>query len=88
MSYRALNRITKPFSCLIGRCNNAVDNLGDGAGVLYFISIDCAEGYNRINVYWKDQEKLAFFGSDGNTWTFTVTHFGRVNASPVYTAMI
>ena len=66
VSYRALNRISKPFGYPIGICNDAVENLGDGAGVLYFISIDCAQGYHQIQVYEKDQEKLVFFGPDGN----------------------
>ena len=88
VSYRALNKVTKLFLYPIGRCDDAVENLGDGAGRLYFITLDCAQGYHQIRVYYKDQDKLAFFGPDGKMYTFTVMPFGPVNAPPFYTAMI
>ena len=88
MSYRALNKITCPFEYPIGRCDDAVENLGDGAGRLLFFSIDCTQGYHQIRVWWRDQEKLAFFAPDGKKYTYTVLPFGPVNAPPLYTAMI
>ena len=88
VSYRALNKVTKLFLYPIGRCDDAVENLGGGAGRLYFITLDCAQGYHQIRVYYWDQDKLAFFGPDGKKYTFTVIPFGPVNAPPFYTAMI
>ena len=67
VSYRALNKITKLFLYPIGRCDEAVENLGDGTGRLYFITLDCSQGYHQIRVYSKDQDKLAFFGPDGKS---------------------
>jgi len=69
VSYRALNKIIIPFEYPIGRCDGAVKVLGDGAGILYLISIDCAQGYYQIRVWYADQEKLAFFGPDGKKYT-------------------
>ena len=37
VSYCALNKVTKLFCYPIGRCNDVVENLGDGVGRLYFI---------------------------------------------------
>lgn len=37
VSYRALNKITKPFKYPIGRCDDAVDDLGDGAGRIFLL---------------------------------------------------
>ena len=67
ISYRALNKITHPFQYPIGRYNNSIENLGDGTGVLYFITLDCAQGYHQIRVWYGGQEKLAFFAPNGNT---------------------
>ena len=51
VSYRALNKVTALFEYPIGRCNDAIENLGDGAGVLSFISIDCFQGYHQVYVW-------------------------------------
>ena len=88
MSYRALNKVTAPFQYPIGRCDDAIEHLGDGAGVLLFISIDCAQGYHQIKVWWKDQDKLAFFAPDGKKYTYTVMPFVPVNAPSFYTAIV
>ena len=69
VSYRALNKVTAPFEYHIGRCDDAIENLGDGAGKLYFISIDYAQGYHQIRVWCQDQEKLSFFGPDEKKYT-------------------
>ena len=60
VSYRALNKITRPFEYPIGRCDDAVEDLGDGAGRIYFITIDCAQGYHQIRIWGKDQENSIF----------------------------
>ena len=88
VSYRALNKIINPFEYPIGRCDDAVENLGDGAGRLYFITVDCAQGYHQIKVWYMDQDKLAFFAPYGKKYTYTVMPFGPVNAPSFYTAMV
>ena len=65
-----------------------MENLGDGVGWLYFISVDCAQGYHQIRVWYMDQEKLAFFAPDGKTYTYTVIPFVPVNAPLFCTAMV
>lgn len=88
MSYRAINKITRPFQYPIGRCDDAIEKLGDSAGVLYFITLDCAQGYYQIRVWHRDQEKLAFFAPPRKKYTYTVLPIGPVNAPPFDTAMV
>ena len=38
------------------RCDNVVEYLSDGAGCLCFITLDCAQGYHQIRVYYQDQK--------------------------------
>eukprot|EP00978_Attheya_sp_CCMP212_P015878 scaffold41044_cov68-Attheya_sp.AAC.3 len=65
VSYRKLNTVTLPFEYPIPRCDDAIEDLGDGAGRLHFISLDARQGYHQVSVRLCDQEKLAFFGPDG-----------------------
>ena len=88
VSYRGLNMVTQPFEYPIGRCDAAIEDLGDSAGTLYFICLDKAQGYHQIGVKRGDQEKLAFFEPDALKWTFTILPFGPTNTPPFYTAMI
>ena len=85
ISYRALNRITNPFEYPIGRCDSAIEDIGDGSGFLWFISLDAVQGYNQISVRKRDQQKLAFFAPDNKKYTFSVMPFGPTNASTFYT---
>ena len=57
VSYRGLNGITKPFEYPIGRCDAAIEDLGDSAGTLYFICLDKAQGYHQIGVNKCDRQK-------------------------------
>ena len=50
VSYRALNQVTLPFEYHIPRCNDAIDDFGDSAGPLFFISLDNKTGYHQILV--------------------------------------
>ena len=88
VSYWKLNQVTLPFQYYIGHCDDAVENLGEGVGILYFIIVDCAQGYHQIQVWSCDKHKLAFFVPDGKKYTFKVLPFGPVNASHFYTAII
>ena len=83
--YRSLNKFMNLFQFPISRCNAVLEDLGDGAGTLYFFSLEAAQGYNQIKVKEVDKEKLAFFGPDGFKWTYTVLPFGSVNAPAFYT---
>ena len=88
ISYRKLNAITLPFEYPIPRCDDAIDDFGEGHGRLHFISLDARSGYHQISVHPADRCKLAFFGPDGKKYTFKVMPFGPRNAPPVYTAMM
>ena len=61
----------------IGWCDDAIEILGDGAGCLYFIIVDCAQGYHQIRAWWRDQEKLDFFALNGEKYTYTVNHLDQ-----------
>ena len=88
ISYRALNAHTLPFEYPIPHCLNAIEDLGDSTGCLYFISLDACQGFHQISVWPSDQEKLAFFGPDGKKYTFVVMPFGPRNGPTTYTAMM
>ena len=50
VSYRGLNRVTNPFEYPIGRCDDAIEDVGDGTQYVYFVSVDSANGYHQIKV--------------------------------------
>jgi hypothetical protein len=50
VSYRRLNSVTLPFEYPIPRCEDAIDDFGDSAGKLFFISLDACSGYHQIVV--------------------------------------
>ena len=64
ISYRGLNRVTNPFEYPIGRCDDSIEDVGDGTQYVYFISVDSAQGYHQIRVQACDKDKLAFFAPD------------------------
>jgi hypothetical protein len=68
-------RFTLPFEYPIPRCNDAINDFGDWAGRLFFISLDNKTGYHQISVRFYDQEKLAFFGPNHKKYTFVVMPF-------------
>ena len=67
ISYRGLNKVTNLFEYPIGRCDSAIEYLGDASGTLYCICLDKAQGCHQIGVKKSDKEKLAFFGPDGKS---------------------
>ena len=88
VSYRKLNTVTLPFEYPIPRCDDALDDFGDGFGRLWFISIDARQGYHQIVVKKADRPKTAFFGPDHKKYCFKVMPFGPKNAPAAYTAML
>jgi hypothetical protein len=88
VSYRKLNSVTLPFEYPIPRFEDAIDDFGDSAGKLFFISLDARSGYNQVAVRACDQDKLAFFSPDGKKYTFGVMPFGPRNAPDIYTCMM
>ena len=70
VSYRGLNGVTWSFEYPIGRCDSAIEDLGDAAGPLYFICLDKAQGYHQIAVKQEARDKLAFFAPDNMKYTF------------------
>jgi hypothetical protein len=87
-SYRKVNGLTLPFEYPIPRCEDAIEDFGDSAGKVLFISLDARSGYHQIAVRECDQDKLAFFSPDKEKWTWTVMPFGPRNAPGFYTYMM
>ena len=42
VSYHGLNKVTNPFEYPIGRCDSAIEDLGDASGIIFFICLDKA----------------------------------------------
>jgi hypothetical protein len=61
VSFRRLNRVAKPFTFPILRCAGAIEDLGSIAFlILWFISLDCRQGFHQISSRHSDQEKPHF----------------------------
>ena len=88
VSYRGLNRVTNPFKYPIGRCDDAIEDVGNGTQYVYFIIVDSAQGYHQIRVRECDKDKLAFFAPDDEKYTWEVMPFGPTNAPTFFTAKI
>jgi hypothetical protein len=88
VSYRRLNSVTLPFEYPIPRCEDAIDDFGDSAGKLFFISLDAASGYHQVLVRECDQDKLAWFSPDDEKYTWGVMPFGPRNAPGFYTCLM
>jgi hypothetical protein len=88
VSYRRLNQATLPFEYPIPRCDDAIDNFGNSAGRLFFISLDNKTGYHQISIRCANCDKLAFFAPDNKKYTFGVMPFGPRNAPAFYTCMM
>ena len=89
VNFRGLNAVTEPYLYPIPRCDDTLDNFGDGSGRrLYFISFDAKSGYHQIAVWEPHQCKLSFYGPDFLKYCFGVMPFGPLNAPAVYTAIM
>lgn len=80
--YQQRYKIPLPFQCPIGQYDDAIKSLCDGTGILYFITLDCAQCYHQIRVWILDWDKLAFFAPDGGGYTYNMLPFGPVNTPP------
>jgi len=87
VSFRGLNRVTNPFEFPIGRCDSAIEDVGDGSRYVYFVSLNAAQGYHQILVRKIDRNKLAFFAPNHKKYTYRVMPFGPRNAPTYYTAV-
>jgi hypothetical protein len=62
VSFRRLNRVAKPFTFPITRCADAIEDIGAIPFlILWFISLDCRQGFHQISIRHSDQEKLHFY---------------------------
>jgi hypothetical protein len=95
VSYRALNKFTKPFTYPIPRCSDAIENLNVDdclALLLWFIAVHghqgFHQGFHQIWIIFFDEEKTTFFTPDGDKECFQVMHFGPTNGPTTYTIMM
>jgi hypothetical protein len=56
--------------------------------LLWFISLDCRQGFHQILIRLLDQEKTAFYTPNGDKECLTVMPFGPMNGPATYTAMM
>ena len=85
VSYRSLNRVTRPFTFPIPRCDDAVTDLPPDT--CYSILTDMAAGYWQVLVEEASRGKLAFFTPEGKV-RWTVMPMGFLNASSIFCAMM
>eukprot|EP00984_Skeletonema_dohrnii_P006306 scaffold2258_cov84-Skeletonema_dohrnii-CCMP3373.AAC.7 len=86
VSYVALNSITKLIRMPIPRCDDAVNNhLGNGK---YKWLLDAPCGFHQIKVDEASRPKLAFAGTKGDKYTYTVMPFGPVNGPAIFIIFI
>ena len=88
VSYRGLNKVTKPFEYPIPRCDDAITMIIVGENCIYIITVDAKQGYHQVTVYAMHREKLAFFAPNNRKYTFKVMPFGPMNAPAFYTCMM
>lgn len=50
VSYRGLNKVTQLFEYPIGRCDTAIEDLGDTSSIFYFICLNEVQEYHQIDV--------------------------------------
>ena len=48
--------VTNPIEYPIDMFHDAIDNVGDGAGYIYYIDVDSASWYNQVSVRKIDRE--------------------------------
>ena len=51
VSYRGLNKVTRPFKYLIPLCDDAISIIAVGASVIYIITVDTKKGYHQVTFY-------------------------------------
>jgi hypothetical protein len=89
VSVQHMNRCTKLFTFPIPRCADAIEDLGKLERLLlWFISLNCRQGFHHISIRYADQEKTAVFTPDGDKECFTMMPFGPMNVPATYIAMM
>ena len=58
VSYRGLNKVTKPFEYPIPRCDDAIHIFQVGSYQIWIITVDARQGYHQVCVRAIDREKL------------------------------
>ena len=86
INYISLNRITRPASYPIPRCDDAV-MFGFGHAT-FFILIDAHSGYHQIRLSPESMLKTAFFAPHGRKYVYCVMPFGLRNAPAIFVAMM
>jgi len=72
----------------MSHCDDSVAFICGGGRYLYFITVDCHQGYHQITVRVFDREKLAFYSPNGKKYCFKVMPFGPMNAPTFYTCLM
>lgn len=91
VSYRALNKATTPCMYPIPQCADTVEDLELEEAVallLWFLALDCRQGFAHLWIRFCDQAKTAFFTPDGDKECYQVMPFSRMDAPTVYTAIM
>ena len=88
VSYRGINKVTKPFEYPIPRCDDAISLFQVDSKLIWVITVDARTGYHQVLVRKCDREKLAFFTPEDDKLCFKVMPFGPVNAPGFYSCMM
>ena len=86
INYIHLNRITRPTSYPIPRCDDAI-MYGFGSAT-YFILMDAHSGYHQVSLSKCTRHKTAFYAPHGRKYIYVVMPFGLRNAPAVFVAMM
>jgi hypothetical protein len=86
INYIYLNRITRPASYPIPRCDDAV-MYGFGTAT-FFILMDAHSGYHQVALSPESMLKTAFFAPHGRKYVYVVMPFGLRNAPAIFVMMM
>jgi hypothetical protein len=84
VSYRALNKVTKPFTFPIRHCDDAAHAIGPAH---FVIKLDMQTGYWQVYLAKGSHEKTAFYTAKGKKH-YLVMPMGLLNAMTFFIAMI
>ena len=84
VSHRKLNTVTRPFTFLSQRCDDAVNDLGHAK---YFIVMDLAWGYWQVELHEGSKSKTGFFAPNGKK-RWSRMPMGALNSHATFCAMM
>lgn len=84
IDYRKLNAVTKRDSYPMTRIDDALASM---KGMVWFTSLDLAQGYWQVPMDHNSKEKTAFIAQDG-LYEFNVMPFGLTNAPATFQRMM